>query len=384
VFTTITGNVTAGSSYTITLKGNTGGNYTNRFIVFADWNQDGDFGDADESYPITQTITNSTGLDAQQATQSLLVPPTATVGTTRMRVGDKFSTAILATEACGHTGFGEYEDYTVTISGATPAPTGLFVWTSTGGGLFTDAAGTVAYTGTPAATVYANPAASATITATATVAGCTSSGSAAVTIEPCESIVNLKLFIEGYYDATNAGFMKPVKLNQWDGVTPPTAPTNEVVDITVDLYDASTLTLVTSTTALLLTDGTAVCTFASAPSGSFYLTVRGSNFVQTWTAAPVSVGSTPLTYDFSDAANKALGDNMALVDTGVYGFFSGELNGDGNIDNADYLLWETDANNFAFGDFPTDLNGDGNVDNADYLLWETNANNFVFSVTPTP
>ena len=29
--------------------------------LFADWNQDGDFGDIDESYPITQTITNSTG-----------------------------------------------------------------------------------------------------------------------------------------------------------------------------------------------------------------------------------------------------------------------------------------------------------------------------------
>ena len=144
------------------------------------------------------------------------------------------------------------------------------------------------------------------------------------------------------------------------------------------------MTLVTSTTALLLTDGTAVCTFATAPSGSFYLTVKGSNFIQTWTAAPVAVGSTPLTYDFSDAANKAFGDNMVLLETGVYGFFSGELNADGNIDNADYLIWETDANNFEFGVFPTDLNGDGNVDNADYLFWETNANNFVFSVTPTP
>ena len=198
-----------------------------------------------------------------------------------------------------------------------------------------------------------------------------------VAVVNCESVVNLKLFIEGYYNGS--GTMKPVKNNQ-DFVS----PTTDVADIVVELYDASTLTLVTSTTALLLTDGTAVCTFATAPSGSFYLTVRGSNFIQTWSAAPVSVGSTPLTYDFSDAANKAYGDNMVLLETGVYGLFSGELNADGNIDNADYLIWETDANNFEFGVFPTDLNGDGNVDNADYLFWETNANNFVFSVTPTP
>jgi hypothetical protein len=119
VFTTITGNVTAGSSYSITLKGNTGGNYTNRFIVFADWNQDGDFGDSDESYPITQTITNSTGLDAQQATQSLLVPPTATVGNTRMRVKKIFGTADFDNPCLG-TAFGQVEDYTLAVA-AVPA-----------------------------------------------------------------------------------------------------------------------------------------------------------------------------------------------------------------------------------------------------------------------
>ena len=173
--------------------------------------------------------------------------------------------------------------------------------------------------------------------------------------------------------------MRPVKNNQ-DFVSPMT----DVTDVTVELYDTTTLSLVTSTTAVLKTDGTAVCTFSSAPSGSFYLTVKGSNFIQTWTASPVTVGSTPLAYDFSDAATKAYGDNMALIDTGVYGFFSGELNGDGNVDNADFSLWETDANDFAFGAYITDLNGDGNVDNADFSIWEANANNFVFSVTPTP
>ena len=44
------------------------------------------------------------------------------------------------------------------------------------------------------------------------------------------------------------------------------------------------------------------------------------------------------------------------------------------------IIEQWDANNFEFGAFPTDINGDGNVDNADYLIWETNANNFIFSV----
>ena len=57
-FTSISGNVVAGSSYTITLKGNTNGSYTNRFVVFIDWNQNGVLDNAGEVYQITQTILN--------------------------------------------------------------------------------------------------------------------------------------------------------------------------------------------------------------------------------------------------------------------------------------------------------------------------------------
>ncbi len=117
VFATPTGSVTAGSSYTITLQGNTDGNFTNRFIVFADWNQDGDFADGDESYPITQTITNSTGVDAQTATQSLLVPPTALVGNTRLRVKKIYGTADYANPCLG-AAYGQAEDYTIAVAAA--------------------------------------------------------------------------------------------------------------------------------------------------------------------------------------------------------------------------------------------------------------------------
>ena len=114
-YTTITGNVTAGSSYTITLKGNTGGAYTNRFMVFADWNQDGDFDDASEAYTITQTINTSTGVDAIQATQSLLVPPTALTGTTRMRVKKIFGTTAYV-DPCIGTAYGQVEDYSLIVA----------------------------------------------------------------------------------------------------------------------------------------------------------------------------------------------------------------------------------------------------------------------------
>ena len=114
-YTAIIGNVTAGSAYTITLKGNTDGTFTNRFMVFADWNQDGDFADANEAYTITQTINSSTGLDAIQATLSLQVPPTALTGNTRMRVKKIFGTTGYV-DPCLGTAYGQVEDYSLTVA----------------------------------------------------------------------------------------------------------------------------------------------------------------------------------------------------------------------------------------------------------------------------
>jgi hypothetical protein len=45
-------------------------------------------------------------------------------------------------------------------------------------------------------------------------------------------------------------------------------------------------------------------------------------------------------------------------------------------------LWEADANNFATGYLASDLNGNGSVDNADFSVWEANANGFVSVVKP--
>ena len=125
-FTSVLGAVTAGNSYTVTLKGNTAGPYTNRFMVFVDWNQDGDFADPDESYQIVQTIFTSTGLDAVQATQSLSIPATAIAGTTRMRVKKIFA-EVDYTNPCLGTAYGQVEDYSLVVTASsdctgTPAP----------------------------------------------------------------------------------------------------------------------------------------------------------------------------------------------------------------------------------------------------------------------
>lgn len=117
-FTAITpGNVYQAATHTITLKGNTAGAWTNLFKVYFDWNQDGDFTDAGEEYPIG-FITGSTGLDATQVTGNINVPATALVGPTRMRVVKIFGSTMPAGNiSCiaTATDFGQAEDYMVNV-----------------------------------------------------------------------------------------------------------------------------------------------------------------------------------------------------------------------------------------------------------------------------
>ena len=207
---------------------------------------------------------------------------------------------------------------------------------------------------------------------------------------PCSSVVNIKMNIQGYYD-TDAHAMRPVKYNQSysDTIGDYTyGNTTDVEGITVELHDASDYSLVATTTAMLHTDGTAVATFGTAPTGSYYVVVKGSNILQTWSATAQTVGATPLTYDFTTSASQAYGDNMIELESGVYGAYSGDLSGldsvqDDYIDLYDYSNWETDSNNGAFGVYITDLNGDGYVDLYDYSIWELNSNESRYAIYPT-
>ncbi|TBX65986.1 hypothetical protein EZL74_11475 [Flavobacterium silvisoli] len=192
----------------------------------------------------------------------------------------------------------------------------------------------------------------------------------------CSSVVTITANIEGYYDAgTHA--MRPVLMNQGVG-----SSSTDVDHITVELHDASTYALVATTTAMLQTNGTAVATYSTAPSGSFYVVVKHRNSLETWSATPVAVGPTPASYNFTDAASKAYGNNMKMLETGVYGFYSGDINQDGFIEAQDFPPLTNDSDNFAEGNYNTDLNGDGFVEAQDFPILVNNSDNFIESIHP--
>ena len=189
----------------------------------------------------------------------------------------------------------------------------------------------------------------------------------------CDHILNIKLFLEGYYAST--GYMTSVLMNQ--GVS-----TNSTIcdSITVELRNVIfPYNIIEKVTTLLNTDGTATCTFTT--SGTYYIVINHRNSLQTWSALPVELFNNT-SYDFSSMGSKAYGNNMLQIDSNIWAIYSGDVNQDENIDLLDLSLLENDISSFQFGYSTSDINGDGNVDLLDSPTPEENSNNFIFSNHP--
>ncbi len=98
-------NVLKGSTYPLKV---TVANYYSSDEVSAwfDWNRDGDFADANETYVLYKTSSGVFNKD-------IIIPTNAVLGKTRMRVRVTYNTN---PAPCGNSSYGESEDYTVNIS----------------------------------------------------------------------------------------------------------------------------------------------------------------------------------------------------------------------------------------------------------------------------
>lgn len=107
-FTSISTNVTRGNTYTISVTPVwTSTVYNEAYAVYIDYNGDGDFTDSGE------LAWSKTGSTTSPAIGSITIPASASLGTTRMRVMMKYSTA--PTSPCGSYTYGQVEDYTLNI-----------------------------------------------------------------------------------------------------------------------------------------------------------------------------------------------------------------------------------------------------------------------------
>ncbi|MES2588159.1 MAG: GEVED domain-containing protein [Bacteroidota bacterium] len=109
-----TNDVQQGNTFSLSVSGNTDGNFTDFIRVFLDWNQDGDFNDTGESFDLG-SITNCTSC---AVITNILVPCNATLGLTKMRVFKDYNA--VPTSACSSSNnFGQVEDYVINVTAST-------------------------------------------------------------------------------------------------------------------------------------------------------------------------------------------------------------------------------------------------------------------------
>ena len=114
-FTALSTSIARGESEDLTVNLNTDGNFTVYSYVWIDWNKDGDFDDAGETYDLGNAINTPDGPTSNSAL-TIDVPLDAALGDTRMRVLCQYYFFTIPTNGpCDGSTDGEIEDYTVTV-----------------------------------------------------------------------------------------------------------------------------------------------------------------------------------------------------------------------------------------------------------------------------
>ena len=206
----------------------------------------------------------------------------------------------------------------------------------------------------------------------------------------CDSVVTLQLnllicsplevdaLLSGYHKT--GATMRTVLLNA--GIT--NAMPHQTDSITVELHNASApFSVVAVCKTIIDTLGNIPCLFENSFLGeSYYLVIKHRSSIQTWSAAPVLFTANSQ-YNFTDAQQKAYGDNLLEVETGIFAIYCGDMNQDGFVDSFDYPLLDNDIFNGVNGVYVnTDLNGDGFVDSFDFPLFDINSFNGISVIRP--
>jgi hypothetical protein len=189
--------------------------------------------------------------------------------------------------------------------------------------------------------------------------------------------LDVTVFLEGIY--AGAGMMNKAQDDMGDHF-----PGNVADQITIELHNALDYTTIayTASNVDLITNGIASITIPSSYSGSYYVTIKHRNSVETTSAVPVDFAGSTITYNFSTAASQAYGDNMKDMGDGFLALFVGDANQDGLIDGDDLVFMDPDITIGNVGYLSSDLNGDGLVDGDDLVKGDANFIAGVALVTP--
>ncbi|MEI6749307.1 MAG: hypothetical protein WCM93_09115, partial [Bacteroidota bacterium] len=152
--------------------------------------------------------------------------------------------------------------------------------------------------------------------------------------------------------------------------------------ITVELHTAADyITIAYSADVALSTTGAATVTIPAEKNGSYYITIKHRNSIETVSATAVSFAGSTISQSFGAPAD-VFGGNLLLMSDNGYAIYGGDVNQDSIVDGGDMSVVENDANIAASGYLADDCNGDGIIDGGDMSVIENDANLAAGAQTP--
>jgi hypothetical protein len=205
-----------------------------------------------------------------------------------------------------------------------------------------------------------------TYTYTDGTTGCTSNATSSITVSVCTKTLNITLFLEGLYDGANT----MVKTQQCiDGENSFDLFAGNISDtLTVELAQAvyPYSTVFSQHGVAISTDGTiSLTTIPGSLAENYFVVIKHRNHLETWSQS-FSLAGSLVNYNFTDAINKAWGDNMVLVGSN-YCLYTGDTNNDEYVDAFDLIITFNLNRLSGFGYQVSDINADGFVDVFDLI-----------------
>jgi len=189
---------------------------------------------------------------------------------------------------------------------------------------------------------------------------------------------NLKFYFDALY--LGNGLMMEVK----GGSNSPMWGSGIADKFTVDLHNPTNYSQIVyeATNVSLSTSGNATLIVPCNLMGSYYVTIKGRNSIETVSSSAVSFAGSTISYNFSSSATQTYGGNIKAVAGGYYTIFAGDVSQDGIVDGSDMALVDNASSQMLMGYNVTDVNGDGIVDGSDMAIVDNNSSAIIRKITP--
>jgi hypothetical protein len=184
------------------------------------------------------------------------------------------------------------------------------------------------------------------------------------------------VFLEGLY--SGSGTMRQA----WNE-TGPQWPAGVADHITVELHNATNYATIIykASNVPLNINGTATVAIPTSYAGSYYITIRHRNSIETTTAFSVSFAGSNISQSFGSPSNVFYG-NLGISFDGAYHIYGGDVDQDGFVGASDMATVDNQSAAFGMGYIVEDVDGDGFVGASDMAIIDNNSANFIFAITP--